>query len=92
VDDMLATLSHEEYINWLAFFDEEGFSQDRADVHHADLVATIMNSAGHRYKRQVKIKDLLPHKWETDPAKRTIEQQAEADRAFGAKLRELQGN
>lgn len=85
---MLATLSCEEYTNWLAFFDEEGFPQDRTDVRNAELLAVIMNSSG-RYRKTFKVGDFLYPKWEVDPAERNLEQQAEADKAFGAQLMAL---
>jgi len=78
---------------WRAYYEVYPFPQERADARTALLAQTISNMSGRMIKEThlMKLKDFLPHYLDDTASKpKAIEQQAEADKAFGAKLLEMQ--
>jgi hypothetical protein len=78
---------------WRAYYSIFPFPQERADERTALLAQTISNMSGRTIKENylLKLKDFLPHYVDDTASKRnTLEQQAEADKAFASKLMEMQ--
>jgi len=77
LDEMLNSMSYAEYRDWLAFFREEGYPQDRDDLRVAKLAAIIQQSAGKVLKAGVKFGDLvddfLPRSWSDPPPVKPID-------------------
>ncbi len=87
----LLELPASELMGWQEYFDIYPFTQDREDARAALIAQTITNMSGKAVKKQMDI-DLFIPKWLNDSVStpRTLEQQVEADKAFGEKLMQMQ--
>jgi hypothetical protein len=60
VEEMLQTLSHAEYVDWLAYYSIEPFPEEREDLRHARLIAGIAEMVGGKKQN---IKDFMFDFW-----------------------------
>jgi hypothetical protein len=60
VAEMLAGMSHAEYVNWQAIYSNEPFPEERADRRTAEIIQALMLG---RVKEIPTISELLPDYW-----------------------------
>jgi hypothetical protein len=58
---MLATMSHAEYVSWVAYYSVEPFPEERADLRNAMLISAVATMLGGRPKT----KDFIVDWWKT---------------------------
>jgi hypothetical protein len=78
---MLHTLSHDEYISWMAYYSVEPFPEERADLRNATLIAAISAMLGGKGK----VDDLLVDYWRITAGK----QQKQSPEEVASRLQAL---
>lgn len=64
MEELTATLSHRELLEWIAFYEREPWADRRLDVLFASLMALTANLHRRKGGKRVKVEDLVPDWWD----------------------------
>lgn len=76
MEEMLAGMTHSEYVHWIAIYETEPFPEERADRHTAEIIQALILG---RVKEIPTLSELMPDYWNERPSRTQTPEQMKAN-------------